>query len=259
MNYGLYLSAGGALTSLHRQDVIANNLANLDTVGFKPDLVVTRQRLPERLESATFGADPQWLLERLGGGQFVEPTRVQLIQGALTPTGNEMDLAIRGDGFFVIDAGQGSGDARLRFSRDGRLTLNDRQELIMAANGLRVLDTQDQPIHIAGTGPVRIDAAGTITQDGRTVARMQIVDPPDPSQVRKTGHNLLRARDGVTITRTPASGEVRQGFTEASAVDPIMALNAMISATKAVQSNIKMMQYHDHILGQTINTFGRVA
>ena len=57
MNYGLYLSANGALTSMYRQDVVANNLANLQTVGFKPDMVATRQRLPQRLEDPSAMAD----------------------------------------------------------------------------------------------------------------------------------------------------------------------------------------------------------
>ena len=67
MNYGLYLSAAGVLNNLQRQDVIANNLANVNTVGFKPDSVLTRHRLPERLESGHL-IEPREMLERLGAG-----------------------------------------------------------------------------------------------------------------------------------------------------------------------------------------------
>ncbi|MHC4590466.1 MAG: flagellar basal body protein [Planctomycetota bacterium] len=83
MNYGLYLAASGALTNIHRQEVITNNLANATTAGFKPDMVYARQRLPERLESGA-GTDPKELLEQLGGGTALMPTRLDLSQGAVT-------------------------------------------------------------------------------------------------------------------------------------------------------------------------------
>src|SRR5690606_13067862 len=75
MDYGLYLSAAGVLTNMHRTDVHANNLANVATTGFKPDFAVIRQRLPERLEDNIADVPAHELLERLGGGVLVDPTR----------------------------------------------------------------------------------------------------------------------------------------------------------------------------------------
>lgn len=259
MNYGLYLSAAGALTSLHRQDVYANNLANVNTVGFKPDIAITRDRLPARLEAGAPMADPQWMLEQLGGGNFVEPTRIDLKQGALQSTGNALDLAITGDGFFVVSTGKGTGPEQLRFTRDGRFTLNAQGELVMASTGMKVLDVNDQPIRLDPTLDVQIDSNGEISQNGEVVARLQVASPTDPSLLRKAGDNLLRFAEGASPTRTPALGQLHQGYVEGSAVDPILAMNAMISASKSLQSNATLMQYHDHIMGQAINTFGRVG
>lgn len=255
MNYGLYLSAAGTLTSLHRQDVLANNLANLNTVGFKPDLVTNRARLPERMESPGSFAEPQLLLEQLGGGTLADRARIDFRQGAMSLTHNNLDLAIEGDGFFVTSNGKGNGASNLRLTRDGRLTLNASNELVMTASGMRVLDVNDQPIRLDPAAQVRIDADGTIRQNDDEVAQIQITQPADASSITKAGDNLLR----FSGKRQPAPGSVRQGALESSAVDPILTLNDMINASKSVQANATMMQYQDHILGQAINTFGRVA
>lgn len=251
MNYGLYLSATGAISSMHQQDVYANNLANINTVGYKPDIAITRDRLPARLEGPMLQIDPHLLLEKLGGGHLLEPTRVSLTQGALNMTDNSLDVAIKGEGFFAVDGGL--------LTRDGRFTLDETGTLVMASTGKRVLDVNNQPIRLRAGEPIQIDADGEVSQNGRVVARLQVVEPGDVSALRKVGHNLLRIDSEAGVGLIPARGTVVQGHTEASAVDPIMTMNAMIGASKAVASNATMMQYHDHIMDQAINTFGRVA
>lgn len=259
MNYGLYLSATGALSSMHRQDVLAHNLANVNTIGFKPDQIDVRQRLPERLEDLTADVSPRLMLERLGGGLFLEPTRVSMKQGDLIETGADLDLAIEGDGLFVVAPGGRTAPDQIRLSRDGRLSLNGRGQLVMVSNGHPLLDVNNRPVELDRSTPIRIDERGAIHQDGTEVAQLRIVAAPGGVGLLKEGHNLLRFTDPDAAARGPFTGRVRQGYTEASAADPIMTLNAMISAAKAAQSNLKMMQYHDNILGLTVNTLGRVA
>jgi flagellar basal-body rod protein FlgF len=258
MNYGLYLSAAGALTSLHRQDVMANNLANVNTVGFKADVVHFRARLAERLESADVSSliDPQIMLEHLGGGTFAEPSFINLRQGDLTQTRNDLDVALEGQGFFVVRKSSPDGATDVRLTRDGRFTRNSSGELIMASTGLPVLDVNNHPIRLDGTGPVRIDGDGTVNQNNQPIAQLQMADVSDPALLRKEGSNLLTLNGA---RRQAANAAARQGFVESSGVDPIIAMNKMISASKAVSANITMMQYHDQILGQAVNTFGRVA
>lgn len=259
MNYGLYLSAAGAIASAHRQDVLANNLANINTVGFKPDAVDIRQRLPERLEYPGDVLDAKHLLEQLGGGIYANPTRVQLSQGALTPSGNDLDVAIDGDGFFLIQDNTGPEPA-LRLTRDGRFTLNADRELVMSATGQRVLDRVNRPIRLDPSLTVNIHQDGSVMQAGRTVATLGFAAPQDPSTLIKTGNNLLRLEGGeAALAKDRPNGAIRQGYTEASAVNAITTLTSMMSAAKSVQSNLRMIQYHDNILGQAFNTFGRVA
>ncbi len=256
MNYGMYLAATGALTSMYRQDVLANNLANVNTVAFKPDVVYTRLRLPERLVSG--GTDPQQLLERLGGGHLLSPTRLDLTQGSLTDTGNDLDLAIDGEGFFVVRS-TSDGNEQLRFTRDGRFTLNTAGELVMAGTGMKLLDIENQPIRLDRTATVHVRSNGELVQNGKVRATLRIAAATDQNQLSKLGNNLLTVNSSDPQALRPADGRLVQGHLESSAVDPVMMLNAMISASKAASANLKMMQYHDHIIGQAVNTLGRVA
>lgn len=260
MNYGLYLSAAGALTNLHRQDVIANNLANVNTVGFKPDMVFNQQRLPARLEGNHPGVSPQWLLEKLGGGNFIAPTHINLSQGALEATERPLDVAIQGDGFFVVAGDDPNNPASMRLTRDGRFELNADNQLVLASSGRPVLGIDHKPITVDPTEQVFIDADGVIRQNDVAVGQLQIVEPADATQLVKIGHNMIGLREGVDAAQLlPATGQVHQGHIERSAADPIMTLNSLISATKAVQGNARMMQYHDNIMEQAVGTFGRVA
>jgi flagellar basal-body rod protein FlgG len=258
MNYGLYLAASGVVTNMHRQEILTNNLVNSTTVGFKPDLVFARQRLPERLESAS-SADPQLLLERLGGATALLPTRMDMRQGSLEVTGNDLDVAIEGEGFLVVQSRAGGGPEDIRLTRDGKMTITEQGELVMAATGMRVLGTGNRPIRIDRDLPVDISGNGDVWQGGRRMGTIQLAAAQDASALAKDGDNLLRDASGAPIARRPAEGRLQQGYLESSNVRPIMALNNLMSSAKAVQANIKMMQYHDHIMGQAINTMGRVA
>ncbi len=268
MNYGMYLSAAGVLTNMHRLDVMANNMANLNTVGFKPDEVTFMNRAPERLDPGSLSimgaepADPQWMLERLGGGQWLSPTRISMKQGSLQRTGNDLDLAIEGEGFFVVNALRSGEAGSIRLTRDGRFTLNSDGELVLSAGGQRVLNGQDQPITLDRSARIVIDGRGNISQNGEVVATLGFAQVADRSALVKEGDNLMRFDRGGAAApsqRLPAAGVIRQAHLENSAVDPVLTLNALINASKAAQASASLMQYHDNILGQVINTYGRVA
>jgi len=257
MNYGLYLAASGALDAIRRQEVLTNNLVNSETIGFKPDMVFGRQRLPARLEPGGFapGIDPQEMLERLGGSPMLNPTRIDLTQGSFTRTGNSLDLAIDGEGFFVAREHNGE----LRLTRDGRFLLNADGVLVMANNGMAVLDTRNKPIRLDRGLPVEINSQGDVEQAGKIVATIRIARPANPLDLVKIGGNLLRSDSIPQPSNRQTDRRVLPGHLENSAVNSITLLKDLVGAAKSFGGNIKMMQYHDHIMGQAINTFGRVA
>lgn len=260
MNYGMQLSASGVLTSMYRQDVLSNNLANVDTIGFRHDIVGLTQRDPARIEDALFAMPSNQMLERLGGGVLVAPNRVSTSQGSLDSTGNPLHLAIEGDGYFVVSTGTGSDQERLRLTRDGRLAQDSTGRLVTATDGLPILDTANRPIQLSRAVPFEVDSNGSVRQNGSVVARIQLTSIPNPGDsLQKAGGNLFTVSASVLSSRRPATGNVVQGVVERSTVDPIKAVMGVQSAAGGVSSNARMIQLFDDLLNRAINTFGRVA
>lgn len=259
MNYGLYISASGALNAVHRQDLHSSNLANLNTVGFKPDIATTRQRDAARVEDSLGYLPSNVMLERLGAGVMAAPTRTDFTQGTIRSTDNELDLAIRGDGFFTLLAEEGEAGNSVRFSRDGRFTLNATGRLVSATTGMPVAGTNGQPIRLSGTGPVTVEHDGLIVQNGETVAALSLTSLPNRNALRKGPDGLFVADLTQLAGRRPASGHIEQHAVEEAAVNEIDALMAIESASRDAQANLGMISYHDRLLDQAINRFARVS
>lgn len=255
----MQISASGVLTAMYRQDVFANNLANTDTVGFKPDVTATRQRPAVREEDGVSFLPSNALLERLGGGVLLAKNRVDFGQGPLERTSNPLDLAIEGEGFFVVrDEADRSGD-RLRLTRDGRFTRDQAGRLVMSGTGLPVLDAQNRPIVIPSGGDVTVSADGVLRQGGADLARLAMVRVPNPDLLEKQGAGLFKAPREALSSTARATGTVRQGYVEQSSADEIRALLAVTSAAREVDSNIGMIQQQDRMLDRAINTLGRIS
>ncbi len=260
MNYGLYLSASGALTALYRQDVFANNLANVQTVGFKADRPSVRQRDAESIEGG-FSEFRKHLLDKMGGGVMAGPQVVSFTRGSLTSTGNPLDLALREDNsFFAVQVKNPiDGSTQIRLTRDGRLSLDGQGQLVTRTGGHPVLNEQNQPINLASDQPVQVSPDGQITQGGEEVAQLQITAVARRDQVVKMGQNMLWFENGMD-QRVPAEdATVVPEHVESSSVDPVRALMDLVSATKAVGSNGNLIKYHDQMMDKAINTLGRLA
>ena len=260
MNYGLYLSASGVLTNLHRQDVFAHNLANVKTVGFKRDLAAIRQRDPESIEEQFGPRLSHRLLDRLGGGVLAARTRISLAPAALEQTGGDLDLALPGaNSFFVVATQDATGTPQVNLTRDGRLTRDADGYLVTVAGGHRVLDNRDRPIQVPADGKVHVDDAGNLSVGEDQVATVQVAAASDPERLIKRGHGLFGWRGGEDLRQPVEAPNVRQGFVEASGVDPIMALMDLIGATKAATGNANLIRYHDLLMDRAVNVLGRVA
>lgn len=259
MHYGIHLAASGALTSLYRQDVLANNLANIDTVGFKPEIVATQARATARDEDGLGTLPSNELLERLGGGMMSAPNRIDFGQAALNTTGNSLDLAIRGEGFFLVEERGTDGGSFLRLTRDGRFTLNDDGRLVMATTGLNVLDDAGRPIRLEDDAGIAIASDGLMTQNGEEIAKLAIVDVPDRTRLSKRGAGLLNAPADAIQSRSTASGLVVQGAVEASGVSDINTMLSVTSAGRAASGNLAVIGYHDRMMDQAVNRLGRIT
>jgi len=252
MVYGIWLSADGLSSQQVRQQVLANNLAQVDTPGFKADRVAFGERLNEFLlrgeEAARHRGD-----ENATGGLFANTLYTDYSQGRLIPTGNKLDLALQGAGFLAVRTDDG-----VQYTRDGRLTLDESGALLHVASGGAVVDDQGQPIVVNARqrGAIEIDESGRVRQGATNVGKLGLFDFEDPQVLRKTGENLYAANGARPV---PANTEVRQGLIEASGVDPTLALTDMIAATRAYELGASMIRMQDESLGRVVNDVGRIA
>lgn len=259
MSYGLQISASGVFGALYRQDVLANNLANMDTVGFKPEIATTIPRQAARDEDGLMSLPSNTMLERLGGGIMLHPNRLNMDQGGLRTTGRDLDVALQGEGFFAVkDTADPSADAVL-LTRDGRLARNGKGQIVMATTGMPLLDAQNRPIEIAERGKVLIDGDGTVRQNGVAVGRLAVVDVPDRDALQRKGGSLFKPSPDQLKRKTAGAGQVNQGQVEESGVDEVKALMSVTSAARDVDANVALIQQHDRLLERAIQSLGRSA
>ncbi|MEQ8850411.1 MAG: flagellar hook basal-body protein [Phycisphaerales bacterium] len=253
MSYGIDISTSGVLTSLHRQDVLTSNLANLNTVGYKPLIPDVKQRDVARLEDNVLHLPSDRLLEKLGAGVVPAASRIGFGQGPIDQTGNDLDVAIEGDGFLAVRDGDATS-----LTRDGRLTLNSDGHLALASSGHLVLGASG-PISIPRGARVAIAHDGTISANGAPIDTLRLVDVPDRQRLVKKGDGLFDTGNLAAAALTPGSGRIIQGAVEGSAVSEIEMMMQVQSAAKAVGSNIGVISYHDRMIERAINTFARTG
>jgi flagellar basal body rod protein FlgG len=259
MSYGLQIAASGVMTAMYRQDVYANNLANMDTPGFKPELPSSCPRDAVRQEDGLAFMPSNALLERLGAGALLNPNRISFAQGSLKTTHNPLDVAIEGSGFLVVRDQRDGDKDRVRLTRDGRLARDPQGRLVLSTTGQPVLNTNGDAITLNGTGPIKIDGDGTVRQGGVEVGRLQFVDVADPSRLTKYGHSQFVAPADAINSRAPAAGTLRQGAYEDSAADEIAMIMQITSSSRDVDANVSMIQQHDRLMDRAINVLGRVG
>jgi len=259
--YGLYLSAAGVVTSAYTQDVIANNLANAETSGFKRDLALFTQRRAEAQTRAggagrggsMAGATRSDILENIGGGLFAAPTAMDTSQGDLETTDSPMDVSVVGNGYFAVESG-----GKQYLSRSGHFTL-DRNGALVLANGRddRVLDKDLKPIVIDPRATVTIDKQGVIAQNNKPVAKLAFLDA-NPKQLSKYGSTFLACSDDLK-SLPAASGMVQDKALERSNVDPAIELNHLMESQRQLEANANMIRYQDTTLGRLVNDVAKIG
>jgi flagellar basal-body rod protein FlgF len=253
MIYGLYSSATGVLTSAHRQDVIANNLANVETVGFKRDLALFQER---RTQAQMMGLDPSThsheMLEGLGGGLTYAPTFVDFSQGELEATGNPLDVAIQGKGFFAVRE-----QGKTMLTRDGRFMVDRQGYLVRANGGQRVLDAREQPIQLDPAASASIRPDGSINQHGRVVGQLGTFEVADTRKLVKHAGLLMTYPNAKQIR--PANAALRSEYVERSNADPMTELTQLMETQRQLEANANLIRYQDQTLGRLVNDVGRIG
>jgi flagellar basal-body rod protein FlgG len=248
MSGAIYAAASGAQAQRVRLEVLANNLANLNTPGFKADQAVFRIDTDAEAPADT-GGD---LLEPGTGTDLVPlipvATRTDFAPGPLAQTGNALDVALQGEGFFSVQTESG-----IRYTRNGSFTLGP-EGLLTTSDGHAVLGGGGE-IAIDG-GVVVIDDNGGVHVDGQEVDRLRVVTFDDPSRLRKIGASLFAADAPGMVPAERENPGLRQGYLEMSNVEAVKSMTEMIEVLRGYEAYQKIIRTLDESAGQVINGVG---
>ncbi len=250
MPYGLYISAEGAHAQSKRLEVIANNLANVETVGFKRELAIFQARYAEAIEEGLTPSE-EGRLEDIGGGVEFLATRTDFAAGPLKHTRQKSDVAIEGDGFFVVQK-----DGEQYLTRAGNFFVAANGEL-RTQQGYAVLSDAGAPVVINPLDTTwEITPTGTLRQLG-TAQNLAIVQPDSYAELLKMGENLFRPL--AQPKSVPIENRrVVSGYLEGSGVKATSEMTAMVEASRVLEANINMMKAQDQMLSGLVNRVLRV-
>lgn len=233
---GLTSSASGMTAQMAGQDITANNLANVNTAGYKRDIPSFQAML-----TSAVGAAPT---AHVSGGSGVD-----FSQGALQTTGSKFNFALEGDGFFTVQTAGGPA-----YTRDGAFTVST-DGYLATQNGDKVLGAAG-PIKI-GKSEIAVDPTGQVSQGGVTLDTLKIARFANQGALAKIGGNLWSAGRATPTVATGTS--VRQGYLEASNVNSVSEMVSMISDYRTFEASSKAIQAADSTLDKCVNEVGRVS
>ena len=257
----LRTAATGMAAQQLNVEVISNNIANMNTVGFKRQSAVFEDLLYQTLEQPGAQSSDQGNIVPSGVqiGAGVKAGSVYRItgQGSLTNTGNALDLAIDGQGYFQVLMPDGT----TAYTRAGNFSANNQGQIV-TADGYLVQPTITVPanttnITISQTGQVQATIGGQ--QAPTIVGQLQLATFLNDAGLEATGNNLFQesAASGAATTGSPGSagfGVVMQGYTEASNVDPVSEITNLIIAQRAYEMNSKVVTTADQMLSTAVTT-----
>lgn len=238
----IYKAGAGAILQQIRLETYANNLANVNTSGFKADQPVFRFEAPEIASDSGDNA------ARLSPYALPLEYVTNFEAGPVRATGGPMDVAIVGKGFFEVQTPDGP-----QYTRNGRLSIN-ADGMLSTTEGLPVMG-QGGEINIEG-GRIEISEEGEVLVDGDIVGVLKVVDFSDPSGLKKVGNSLF-AVDNAAAGLVEAEGyRIAQGALEASNVDAIRTMTEIIETLRVFETYQKVIRSADEATAKTINEVG---
>lgn len=247
----LYIAGTGMITGRSKMDVITNNIANMDTVGYKKDQMISRSFSDLLLDRIN---DPNIINQRaevgpLNTGTHIDEIVTDFSQGPMESTEEDADLAIQGDGYFSVLTPQG-----IRYTRSGNFAVDTNGDLV-TQEGYYVMGQDGGRLHI-GTDEFAVSSTGTITAENKTVGTIRLVAFKDQTVLRKTGENLYTTYNNAQPAQA-ATASIKQGYLETSNVDMATEMVDMLATNRAYESSQRIVKMVDESLGKTVNDIAR--
>ncbi len=267
---GIYSALSGAMAQSQQLDTIANNIANATTPGFKGDkntfkeYLTILEKAPEVNTVPKIPATLDSFFDMQGTDKSyaaVDGTYTDHTQGGVKATGNSLDIALEGKGFFEVLTPQGP-----RLTRKGTLSLNAEGTLV-TTEGLPVLkrdtggggDPKERTIQLSPTGNVSFTQNGGIFQDGVNVADLSLVEFDNNDHLKKIGSSLYAITDpNVPQVPVPLT-QVHQGFVETSNVNIVKEMTDMIATTRNFESNQRVIKAYDEMDSRLVNDVPKLS
>lgn len=243
MSDGIYAALSGAVASERALEVVANNVANVGTTGFRGERLAFTETVSRAQATQVAGSAP--VPQSLRYTELAE-SRLDTTQGPLRQTGNPLDLAISGDAYFAIDTPEGP-----RFTRDGSFVVGadgvvrTRQGFVVRGQG--ELSSPASPLTVppaasgGGLSSVSVTPDGTLSTEEQTIGRVALFRFARASDLQPQAGSLLVANDVRTAQAAPEA-EVVSGFLEGANVGPITGMNELISASRSFESFQRVIQ-----------------
>ncbi|ACL70408.1 flagellar basal-body rod protein FlgF [Halothermothrix orenii] len=245
---GIYTAASSMVTNQRKMKLVANNLANVNTAGYKRDEGI-QVSFPEvfisRLEKGQ--ATP---LGELGTGVKIEEDYTDFREGQMNHTGNPLDVAIDGNGFFVVETPRGR-----RYTRNGNFTVNEQGQIV-TQQGYPVLGERGPLQTIRGRN-ISINTDGQLYLDNLEGDRLLIVDFENRQGLRKIGENLY-VNEGIREIQA-SDYQIKQGYLETSNVNIVKEMVRMIEVNRAFEVNQKVIKNADQTLSKAVNNVGKLG
>lgn len=282
MIQGLYTGASGMVAQMHRMDALSNNLANVDTEGYKKDSAVFKsfpELLLRRMNDDGVGyfpgvgsVDQAPVVGKLGTGVEMNEFYTDFTQGGLKQTDSDFDLALDGKGFFTIQTPEG-----VRYTRNGSFKI-EKNGFLVTKEGNPVIG-ENGPIQLKRNN-FMVDDQGRIYQNAEYAAdpdrmvskeenewrntelvdQLRIVDFDRTRYLQKQGDSMWRATNESGSGRVLQENRpaVKQGFLETSNVNPVSSMVQMIEVNRAYEASQKIIKSQDETLGKLINSAARM-
>jgi flagellar basal-body rod protein FlgF len=241
---GIYSARNGMMLLQNMVDNTTNNLSNANTTAFKKSLMVSEAEVKNRRndEAKLHHDENHWMATN----------KINWEQGSLIGTGNSMDLAIEGDGFFMVETPAG-----VRYTRSGSFTRNGNGEVV-SLQGDKVLDQGGSPIVTEGSR-IQISNNGNVNVDGKKVGQIALMQIADKSKLVPEGRNhYMLPEDSGQSPEVAERANIRQGYLEASNVNVVESMVELIRFQRNYELDQKAVTSEDETLGKAVNEIGRI-
>lgn len=264
---GMYLSTMGGMCEMHRHETIANNLANVNSDGFKPNFAICRAVPAESVIKGLGRRESDIILEKTGGGAWVDRTATDFTNGPVIPTDNPLNMALYDKdhnrvSFFAIQKRGGANDGAVWYTRDGNFT-RDNDGMLVTTNGDFVLDAEGQAIRIPLGGFLKVGDDGTIRHstdnvESQVMGRVGVASLSRENAMlylKQMGDNCYLPEEGTGVTMDNGSEtvDIKSGMLEQSSTNPVYEMVSMIDSQRSFEMNMRFLSMQDQTLGQALS------